>query len=348
MRIEGGRVDFVPGGRGRGGVGPRNLKRPTAPSTPDPQTAAADALRRLALDEHAKAYVLARPELYRLLLRAAARYIGGETLDTCVAVARETNARGHAVTIDSMGESTRDRAGAAEATAEFVRVARAIADHGLDATVSLDLSHVGLVVDEAFCLGNAAAIAEAALEAGTEVMISAEGLDRTDAVLRVHGRLCERFDHVGVTVQAFLRRSPGDLDALLDRPGKVRVVKGAFDAPPALAMRRGADLDAAYVALVRRLLDAARPCSVATHDPEILAVVVPEATAATEFEMLRGVAPDRLDGLRGRGLRTRVYLPYGREWFLYLLNRLAEHPPSVFDAVAAATGDDPGVHADAT
>ena len=310
--------------------------------TPDAQTAA-DAFRRLALDEDAKAYVLDRPELYGPMYRAASRYIGGETLDSCVAVAQETNARGHAVTVDFMGESTRDRGHAASATAEFVRVAGAIDRHGLDASVSLDLSHVGLVVDEAFCLDNAAAIAQAAQDAGTGVMISAEGTDRTDAVLRVHGRLCERFDHVGVTVQAFLHRSPGDLDVLLDRPGKVRVVKGAFDAPADLAMRRGGDLDAAYVGLVRRLLDAGHPCSVATHDPDILDLVAGDAEGAdAEFEMLRGVAPERLGGLRDRGLRTRVYLPYGREWFLYLLNRLAEHPPSVFDAISAAAGGGTG------
>ena len=296
----------------------------------------ADAFRRLALDEGAKAYVLDRPELYGPLYRAAERYVGGETLDACVAVARETTGRGHAVTIDYMGESTRDRADAAEATAEFVRVAEAIGAHGLDATVSLDLSHVGLVVDEAFCLDNAARIAEAARAAGTGVMISAEGTDRTDAVLRVHGRLCERFDAVGVTVQAFLHRTPGDLDALLDRPGTVRVVKGAFDAPPDLAMPRGPALTAAYVGLVRRLFDAGHPCSVATHDPDALAALEPDAGNSAEFEMLRGVASDRLDALRDRGRRTRVYLPYGREWFLYLFNRLAEHPPSVFDAIAAA------------
>ena len=178
-------------------------------------------------------------------------------------------------------------------------------------------------------------------------MISAEGTDRTDAVLRVHGRLCERFDHIGVTVQAFLYRSPGDLDTVLDRPGRVRVVKGAFDAPSALAMHRGADLDEAYVSLVRRLFEAGRPCSVATHDPDVLAVVVPEAEGAdAEFEMLRGVAPDRLGTLLDRGLRTRVYVPYGREWFLYLLNRLAEHPPSVFDAIGAV-GSEPARQNDA-
>ena len=274
-----------------------------------PRTAAADAFRRLALDENAKTYVLDRPELYGPMFHAAARYIGGETLDSCVAVARETNERGHAVTIDFMGESTRDRDDAASATAEFVRVAGAVASQSLNASVSLNLSHVGLVVDEAFCLDNAAAIAAAARDAGTEVMISAEGTDRTDAVLRVHGRLCERFDNVGVTVQAFLHRSPGDLDALLDRPGKVRVVKGAFDAPAALAMRRGTNLDAAYVGLVRRLLDAGHPCSVATHDPDILTVVLPEAEGAdAEFEMLGALRPtDLMSSTTGASQRECIF-----------------------------------------
>lgn len=278
------------------------------------EAAAADAFRRLALDERAKAYVFARPELYGALHRAAARYIGGETLNACLDVARASNEAGHAVTIDFMGESTRDRKDATEATAEFVRVAASIAEHDLDASVSLDLSHVGLVVDEGFCIANASAIAEAAQEVGTEVMISAEGTDRTDAVLRVHGRLCDTFENIGVTVQAFLYRSPGDLHMLLDRPGKVRIVKGAFEAPAELAMRRGAELNAAYIEFVRSLVRTGCPCSVATHDPEILAIAVPESEGAdVEFEMLRGVCPERLTALKDQGLSTRVYLPYGRE-----------------------------------
>ncbi|MEM6648342.1 MAG: proline dehydrogenase family protein [Bacteroidota bacterium] len=300
-------------------------------------SATAQTFRQLALNEDAKAYVLDRPELYQPMYRAASRYIGGETLDSCLAVAQEINRQGHAVTIDFMGESTRGREQVAAATAEFLNAAGAIDQYALNASVSLDLSHIGLVVDEGLCLENASAIAEAAGAAGTEVMISAEGIDRTDAVHRVHGQLCERFEHVGITIQAFLHRSPRDLEVLLSRPGKVRVVKGAFDAPAGHTMQRGSALNAAYLALVRSLLGAKHPCSIATHDPEILNVVVDETQGTdAEFAMLRGVAIERLDELRDRGLSTRVYLPYGYEWFLYLLNRLAEHPPSLFDAISAA------------
>lgn len=301
------------------------------------EIAAADTLRRLALDERLKAYVLDRPELYRVLYGAAARFIGGETLETCLEVARETNEAGHAVTIDFMGESTRDRADAIEATREFVRIAEAIAEHNLDATVSLDLSHIGLVIDEAFCISNATAIAQAAESAGIELMISAEGPERTDAVLRVHEQLCREFSNVGITLQAYLYRSPTDLDRLLGRPGRVRVVKGAFDAPNDLSMPRGADLDAAYIGLVRSFIAAQHACSVATHDPAIIDDLVPEMDKSnSEVEMLRGVTSDQLSNLQEQGLSTRVYLPYGREWYLYLLNRIAEYPPNIFDAIKAA------------
>ena len=145
------------------------------------ETEAADALRHLALDEGAKAYVIQNPVLYRLLYRAALRFIGGGTLDECVGVARSLNAQGHALTIDFMGEITREAGRAVEATAEFLRVVRGIDANALDASVSLDLSHLGLVVGEDLCLRNASWIAEAACRADLEVVISAEGVDCTDA-----------------------------------------------------------------------------------------------------------------------------------------------------------------------
>lgn len=195
---------------------------------------------------------------------------------------------------------------------------------------------MGLVVDESLCVENMSAIAEAAREAGTEVMISAEGTDRTASVLRVHEQLCKNFNNVGITIQAFLYRSTNDIQALLERPGKVRLVKGAFDASSEVAMRRGTELNDKYMEFVRLLIRANRPCSVATHDPEIVDTVIPEADGeSVEFEMLRGVCRDQLTTLKEQGFPTRVYLPYGREWFLYLLNRLAEYPPSLFEAIVA-------------
>src|SRR5262249_44278616 len=148
----------------------------------------------------------------------------------------------HAVTIDFMGESTRDTAMAGQATQKFLEGIRGIDQQKLDSSVSFDLSHLGIVIDPDLCYEKACLLAKAAKNAGIEMMISMEGLDRTATILDIHRRLCEQFDNVGVTVQAFLYRTPIDLVSLMERPGKVRVCKGAYEAPAHLALSRGAPL----------------------------------------------------------------------------------------------------------
>src|SRR5690349_8157759 len=149
----------------------------------------AAALRHLALNEDAKAYVLQHPPLYQALLRAAMRFIGGETLAQCVGAARALNRQGHAVTIDYMGESTRDAAGAAQATHEFLAVVQTIDAARLDASVSFDLSHIGMLIDPELGYQNALTLAEAARATKIELMISMEGTDRTALILDIHQRL---------------------------------------------------------------------------------------------------------------------------------------------------------------
>jgi proline dehydrogenase len=134
-----------------------------------------------------------------VLLRAARRSIGGETLPECLAVASTLNSQGFATTIDHMGQSTRDAAMARKATDTFLHAIRAIAEQKLDSSVSLDLSHVGLAVDAGVAFSHARAPAQAARDAGLELMISMEGAERTAALLDLHRRLCERFDTVGIT-----------------------------------------------------------------------------------------------------------------------------------------------------
>ena len=300
---------------------------------------AAKALRHIALDESIKAYVLQHPPLYQAGLQAAMRFIGGETLDECVQTASDTNQQGHAVTIDFMGESTRDEVMAAQATQEFLNVIRAIAQWGLDASVSLDLSHIGLVIDPELAYQNTLVLAQAAQEARLEMMISMEGTDRTTLILDMHQRLCQRFSNVGITLQAYLYRTAEDLAAALQRPGKIRLVKGAYEAPSTLARSRGAALDAAYRQQMELLIESGHACSIATHDSDILnhahQFIQNQAAAAhsVEFEMLRGVTLERLEAMHQRSYRTRIYLPYGKEWHLYLCNRLAEHPPNLYQAI---------------
>jgi proline dehydrogenase len=300
---------------------------------------AADVLRRLALSEPAKHFVLTTPLLYSALLRAAQRYIAGEDLATARGYARAANAAGHAVTFDYMGESTRDAATARAATAEFIAAAGAIKRDGLNATLSLDLSHIGLVIDATLCFDNAMAIATAMQGDRAEIIISAEGEDRTDAVLGMYERLSAARAPYGITLQAFLHRTPADLERVLALPGKVRIVKGAFDVPAALSHPRGSGLDDAYVELIQRLAEQRHPFSAATHDDALLPRLRPLLTRDVgEFERLKGIGEDGLHALRREGFRTRQYLPYGTEWFLYLCNRLAEYPPDLFAAIAAAGG----------
>lgn len=301
---------------------------------------AAEALRHLALDETVKSYVLEHPPLYRALRHAAMRFIGGETLSQCVAITKSLNEQGHAVSIDFMGESTRDAVMAEQITHEFLKVIQAIADQNLNASVSLDLSHIGMVIDSKLGYGNACTLAEAAQKAGLEMMISMEGADRTSLILEIHQRLCEQFNNVGITLQAYLYRTADDLTAALQRPGKIRLVKGAYKAPLSLARSRGSELDTAYHQLMETLLGSGHHCSIATHHQSLLRdahkFIQHQNVELNkiEFEMLQGVTPQQLKEMRELGYRTRLYLPYGQEWHLYLCNRLAEYPPNLYQAIA--------------
>ncbi len=298
-------------------------------------------LKRIARDERIKANVGADRRTYDLLLGAANRFIGGETLEACIPVAREINALGHAVTIDYMGESTRDANDAIQATLTFGDVTAAIATNNLDASVSLDLSHIGLAIDPDLALANAHDLAAATAEAGLELMISAEDSNRTDDILDIHRQLAKSHTHVGITLQANLHRSPDDLRRVCELPGRIRIVKCAFEEFPTVAMPRGEELDDRYLSLVTTLLKRDHAVSIATHDTGLLARIMPlvdpaDTTRAIEFEMLRGVGEDLLGRIHEAGYRTRLYLPYGVEWYLYLCHRLAEHLPNLYRAISDA------------
>lgn len=200
-------------------------------------------------------------------------------------------------------------------------------------------------MDAGLAFENASRLAEAATLAGTEMMISMEGSERTSAVLDMHRRLSERFENVGITLQAFLYRTEKDLAAVFERPGKIRLVKGAFEEPPDVACARGEKLDTFYSEAMQTLLERGHSCSIATHDAAMLNYAHEFAQQREldpqlfEFEMLHGATPDRLKQMLDSGYRVRDYLPYGREWYLDVCHRLAEYPPNIYRALAEAVGD---------
>lgn len=302
-----------------------------------------DTLRRWALDEDLKARTMADPALAAVAGRVAARYTAGPDVDGALRALESVAHRGHRGSIECVGESVRDAGVASQETEAFVDLAERLGQAGslpAPPTVSFDLSHLGSLVSPELGLENASRVAQAARDAGTSVMISAEGSDRTDLVLDLWERLSSDFPETGITLQARLHRTPEDLERVLRRPGPVRLVKGAFLEPSAVAYPRDSEpMIAAYHRLADRLLTSGHRVSLATHD----AALVEELRTRhgdtlredhVEFEMLRGLGTALLDSLHADGFATREYIVYGPEWWLYVLNRIAEHPERVLLALA--------------
>lgn len=301
---------------------------------------AADTLRAWALDEGLKARVLANPAGARLAGRLAKRYIAGEDAGAALELLEANTTRGHLGSIELVGESVRQADVADEQTEEFIELARRIGASSAASTISFDLSHVGSVISPELGLRNGLAIAEAARAAGTSIMISAEGSDRTELVLSISEQIADAYPETGITLQARLHRTPADLDRLIGRPGPIRLVKGAFLEPEAVAYPRdSAPMTAAYLDLATKLVRSGHRVNLATHDAALVARLQDALgdelrEERVEFEMLQGLGTELLDAMQREGFRTREYIVYGPEWWLYVLNRIAEHPERVLEAIA--------------
>jgi len=300
---------------------------------------AATALRGLARDRNARTAVRRSPTLAAALEAASRRFVAGAGREDALAVARDLNQQGILASVEFMGEDTTDPGEVDEAVREFTGLVSAISASRLRASISLNLSHIGLAVDRATAEANCAAIAAAAGAAGVEVVLNMEGDAYRDHILSVHADLGSRLPGLGITLQACLDQTDDDLDRCLELPGRTRLVKGAYDEIQRAAGIRGRSVDERYDRLAERLLSSDHPCAIATHDPERLHraadILGRRSHRAAEFEMLLGVARDRLDHLNRQGFQTRVYVPYGDDWFLFLCHRVAEHPANLATAITA-------------
>ncbi|AXE24506.1 proline dehydrogenase [Streptomyces globosus] len=323
---------------------PASPSRPSAPSRPsdasDASAAAAAVLRGLALDEDLKWRIPADPLLGPLARRVARRFVAGETLADACERAAAVLAAGHRANVEYMGESCRDPRRATAETEVFTEAADRLPP---GCSISLDLSHIGLAVDPDLAFANASRIARATADTGREMVVSAEGSDRTDAVLALHERLTATYDHVGITLQARLHRTRDDLPRVLARPGRVRLVKGAFAEPESVALpRESPELQARYLESAAAIADSGHLCSFATHDRDLLHRLGERLggqgrpDAFWEFETLLGLGTDRLAEMARLGHPTREYVVFGTEWWLYVCNRLAEDPQRLLRAVADA------------
>jgi proline dehydrogenase len=266
----------------------------------------------------------------------AARFVAGETLDECIAVLRRLNEQGLHANTTLLGEGVVEPTETEAVVAAYRTIVDRIADEQLRANVALKLTHLGLDISEELAHDNLRALVERATERHGFIRIDMEQSHYVDPTLRIFRRLHEAgLDRVGTVLQSYLYRTPADLEALLPLRPNLRLVKGAYLEPASGAYPGKQDVDAAYAALLERMLDAAGHTAVATHDSALIQHAVRYAADngipkdRFEFQMLYGVRPQLQLDLVRRGYKVLVATPFGPEWYPYLMRRLGERPANL-------------------
>ncbi len=273
----------------------------------------------------------------RLARKFASRFVAGEGVDSAIQAALDLNQRGITGTLDLLGESINDAEHAGHARDTYIRMLDQIAGQGADSNVSVKLTQMGLDISEDLCFANMKAILDKAKAHGSFVRLDMESSEYTQRTLDFfYNRLYPVYgNHVGVVIQSCLRRSEADVDQLIERQVRVRLCKGAYLEPPAVAFPDKAEVDRNYVTLMERLMERGNYPGLATHDATIIARARAFAkdrgidAARFEFQMLFGVRRDLQDQLRRAGYNMRVYVPFGTQWYPYLMRRLAERPANI-------------------
>jgi proline dehydrogenase len=293
-------------------------------------------LLMLARSERIKNLVTAMPVSSGLVNR----YVPGESTDSAVRATRELIEAGLHVSLDYLGEDTLSRE-QAEATVEaYLEVLAALAEHGLarNAEVSVKLSAIGQALPdegEKVALENARTICRAARNAGTSVTLDMEDHTTTDSTLGILRELRKDFPETGAVLQAYLHRTEADCRSLAYDGSRVRLCKGAYNEPESVAFQAKEDVDKSYVRCLKVLMAGQGYPMIASHDPRLVDIAGALATrfdrtqGSYEYQMLYGIRPDEQRRLAESGEKVRVYVPYGLEWYGYLMRRLAERPSNL-------------------
>jgi proline dehydrogenase len=267
-------------------------------------------------------------------------YVPGETTETAVAATRVLVDDGLRVTLDYLGEDTTDAAQAEATVAAYKELLADLATRGLapHAEVSVKLSAIGQFLPDnghKVALENARDICRAARNAGTTVTLDMEDHTTTDSTLTILRELRKDFPETGAVLQAMLHRTEADCRALAYEGSRVRLCKGAYMEPEDVAFQDRLDVDKAYVRCLKVLLGGQGYPMIATHDPRMIQIASSLASrfgrrpGTYEFQMLYGIRPEEQKRLAAAGETMRVYIPYGTEWYGYLMRRLAEKPQNL-------------------
>lgn len=270
------------------------------------------------------------------------RFVAGDLLADAVTVATELNQKGLKVSMDHLGEHVLTPQEAAAATASYLDCIHEIGVTGVDANLSVKLTQLGMAFDDALAEANLHRISEAALGVGATVTLDMEESEYTEATITHYERAQRSHGNLGIAIQAYLHRTPDDIDRITPLGGHIRLCKGAYREPGSVAHRSVHAVNDAYDHLAAVLManNDVIP-AIATHDDARIAGVLEHATSRTgpwEFQMLHGVRRDRQIELVGLGHTMRVYVPYGVAWYPYLARRIAERPANMTFFLRALVG----------
>ncbi len=281
-----------------------------------------------------KLIVAALPAVPRSLVRKFAnRYIAGEELADAIRVVRELNAQGILATLDVLGEDIHHREEATAARDKILEVIEAIQSERLNSNVSIKLTQLGLKLDRQFCLENVRTIVERARKYENFVRIDMEDSTCTDDTLWVYRQVRKEFRNCGIVLQAYLRRTEADTNALFDE-GLInfRLCKGIYIEPAEIAFKGHDEINRNYLQVLRVMFQRGGYVGIATHDDALVRgaeALIREfglKTDGYEYQMLLGVRPDLRAKVVAAGHRMRIYVPFGKQWYQYSIRRFKENP----------------------
>lgn len=267
--------------------------------------------------------------------RVALRFVAGETLDEAISTTQALNARNLAVSLDYLGESVKRAEDTVEVVQTYRELLKRIHAGSLKASISLKLTHFGLDISEELCQTNLRHVLTDAKAFGIPVTIDMENTPYTDITLRIYRTMRDEyaFDNVGTVIQAYLRRSEADMQALGAEGAHIRLCKGAYLEAPEHAFPLKADVDANYAKIMHQYLQSPGYLCIATHDENMIRAAEDDIRTLKptryEFQMLYGIRSARQEELAAAGYPVRVYVPFGAAWYPYFMRRLAERPANV-------------------
>ncbi len=278
------------------------------------------------------------------LAGVAHRFVAGDHLEDAIQAIKELNAKGIGGILDLLGEGVTDPAGARAAAEEYHASIKRIDETGLDTTVSIKLTQLGLAFDKGACIDYVRRLAADAQRIGTRIEIDMEQSEYVVDTLDVYRLLCADFPDLRIAVQVYLRRTPVDLETLSALKPRVRLVKGAYAEPEHLAFQKRKEIDAQYRFLTEWLFERGTDPGIATHDSALVEHAKKTAQAAGtgkdgfEIQMLYGIRQDYQERLAREGHRVRAYVPFGPDWYPYLMRRMAERPANLRFFLRALAG----------